>query len=287
MLKKIQCQICNKYYNKLSSHVQISHNMPYKEYYDKYLKKEGEGICPICGKKTNFYRNKYTQTCSYACATQLRNNNKQHELNVQKFEKENDCTSINTLRNKYGQGWYKANIFTESDYIKTKIDTVIYFLKNDKIKYIEEYINNQKHTGTSNLELYICNFLDKYNISYIRNTKQIIKPLELDIYIPDKNLAIEFNGTWFHCIENNREINHILNKSLLCREQGIRLIHIYEFEDLKKQLELLKNLVLDNKDKYPKKDFNKNNLIDFIPKPELIHISKRGYHIYGAGKLYI
>ena len=83
MLKKIQCQICNKYYNKLSSHVQISHNMPYKEYYDKYLKKEGEGICPICGKKTNFYRNKYTQTCSYACATQLRNNNKQHELNVQ------------------------------------------------------------------------------------------------------------------------------------------------------------------------------------------------------------
>ena len=72
-------------------------------------------------------------------------------------------------------------------------------------------------------------------------------------------------------------------KSLLCREKNIRLIHIYEFEDLDQQIKLLQDLIL-GQDNYPKEDFNKNNLIDSIPKPEIIYQSDR-YTIYGAGPL--
>lgn len=77
--------------------------------------------------------------------------------------------------------------------------------------------------------------------------------------------------------------NYHLMKSLLCREKGIRLIHIYEFEDLDKQLELLKALIL-GENKYPKNDFNKNNLLETIPEPEIIY-KDESYTIYGAGKL--
>ena len=71
-------------------------------------------------------------------------------------------------------------------------------------------------------------------------------------------------------------------KSLLCREKNIRLIHIYEFEDIEEQKQLLKNLIL-GIDNYPKNDFNKNNLIENIPEPEIIY--KDRYTIYGAGPL--
>ena len=74
-----------------------------------------------------------------------------------------------------------------------------------------------------------------------------------------------------------------LTKSLLCRDKNIRLIHIYEFEDFTKQSNLLLEL-LNNNDLYPKNDFNKNNLIDYIPEPAIIYQNR--YTIYGAGKLF-
>ena len=70
----------------------------------------------------------------------------------------------------------------------------------------------------------------------LTNTKNIISPLELDIYIPSKKLAIEFNGIIWHS-ENlgNKSKNYHLNKTLLCKEQGIKLIHIFENEWVNKQ----------------------------------------------------
>lgn len=68
----------------------------------------------------------------------------------------------------------------------------------------------------------------KLNIA--SDTRKIISPLELDIYIPEKNLAIEFNGMYWHSINKGIDKNYHQIKSLLCREKGIRLIHIYEDE---------------------------------------------------------
>lgn len=50
------CQICNKEYkrnNELAKHIK-THNISIQAYYDKYLRKEDEGVCPCCGKATNF-----------------------------------------------------------------------------------------------------------------------------------------------------------------------------------------------------------------------------------------
>lgn len=61
--------------------------------------------------------------------------------------------------------------------------------------------------------------------------KSLINPYELDIYVPDKNLAVETNGLFWHS-EYNDSINerYHLNKTELCEKKGIELVHIFEDE---------------------------------------------------------
>ena len=116
------------------------------------------------------------------------------------------------------------------------------------------------------------------NTLKIKNSSFIYTPEGMYFY---ERLA--YNGNYWHSSINKHKNYHLI-KSLLCREKGIRLIHIYEFEDLDQQKQLLKDLIL-GRDNYPKNDFNKNNLINNIPEPEIIY-QNDGYFIYGAGKLY-
>lgn len=68
-----------------------------------------------------------------------------------------------------------------------------------------------------------------YSGEIIRNTRKIIPPYELDIFIPEYNLAIEFNGIYWHS-EEIRGKDYHKHKTDLCEEKGIRLIHIFEHE---------------------------------------------------------
>lgn len=196
--------------------------------------------------------------------TQLTNINKFCDLGY---------TTVSSLIDLYGTGWYQAGIV---DIIKYDGYT---FVSNSQIDIIVNYYFNRgsKH------HIELLKFIQSIYLDIIKvNDKIEISPYELDIYLPKLKLAIEYNGIYWHSIENNISKDYHLNKSLLCREKNIRLIHIYEFEDLDKQKQLLKDLIL-GQDNYPKEDFNKNNLIDSIPKPEIICI--KPYIIYGAGKL--
>ena len=70
----IKCLVCNQELSSAMSyggHLKRKHQMTAKDYYDKYLKKESEGICPICGKSTRFVSitKGYKKFCSLKCAT--------------------------------------------------------------------------------------------------------------------------------------------------------------------------------------------------------------------------
>lgn len=68
--EKIICQICERELGIRGfwCHLKHKHHLTYKEYYDIYRRKEGEGICPECGKETTLYRGNYLRFCSSRCA---------------------------------------------------------------------------------------------------------------------------------------------------------------------------------------------------------------------------
>jgi len=102
-------------------------------------------------------------------------------------------------------------------------------LKHTMIDYamVKFDINNMYRSSKSSKEEYICQFLEENNIKIIRTDRTIIKPHELDIYLPDHKIAIEFNGNYWHSFKD--QFYH-LKKSMKCRENDVRLIHIFEYE---------------------------------------------------------
>lgn len=67
------------------------------------------------------------------------------------------------------------------------------------------------------------------NDTILSGDRKIINPLELDIYVPSLNLAIEFNGNYWHSYPKKPKTYHT-EKSRICEDKGIRLIHIYEYQ---------------------------------------------------------
>ena len=90
--------------------------------------------------------------------------------------------------------------------------------------------------GNSNEENEVYEFI-KNLISYniIKNQREVIFPLELDIYIPNKKLAFQFDGLFYHSEINKPNNNYHLIKTKKCLEKDIQLIHIFENQWLFKQ----------------------------------------------------
>lgn len=64
----------------------------------------------------------------------------------------------------------------------------------------------------------------------IENARNIISNGELDIYIPARKLAIEYDGLRWHSEEFGKDRFYHLNKTEQCKVLGIKLIHIFEDE---------------------------------------------------------
>lgn len=111
--------------------------------------------------------------------------------------------------------------------------------------------NCNKKIIVSSFEKQILDFIknDLYVDNIIENDRTVIKPKELDIYLPDYNLAIECNGIYWHS-EKFVGRDYHLNKLKLCNDKDIRLIQIFEDEWINKKdivKSRLKNLLYSNK----------------------------------------
>ena len=110
--------------------------------------------------------------------------------------------------------------------------------------------------SASKFEIEIVNFIKTFYLGeIITNSKDIIPPMELDIYIPEFNLAIEFNGGYWHN-EKFKPKNYHLLKYNLCKEKDIRLISIWEWEIVKDKENIknfIKNVIIEKKKLFARK----------------------------------
>ena len=64
----------------------------------------------------------------------------------------------------------------------------------------------------------------------IQRNKDIIPPFEIDIYLPDYNIGIEYNGVIWHSEKFGKDKYYHLKKTEECQKKGIKLIQIFEDE---------------------------------------------------------
>ena len=163
------------------------------------------------------------------------------------FDKEFNEEEIRKNLKNFNKEFIEENFLDKNKKIKSK-EFIEYFGydKNTENFTLYEIFKNlnisfTKHGGSSRAEKEIVEFIkEHYQGEVITNSRSIISPKELDIYIPEKNLAIEFNGLLWHSygkkIYNNSEENHLfqkfrhLKKTKACEEKKINLLHVFENE---------------------------------------------------------
>lgn len=143
---RLTCAICGFNF-KTSNHLKL-HNISAKEYYDTYLKQDGDGYCLTCNKPTKFISvfNGYAKHCNDSCA--IKDSNIQSKIKCTTKEKygvdnvfqspEIQEKSKQTCQQKYGCDYH-----VQSDDFKAKSK------QTKKIKYgNENYVNGNKISNT-------------------------------------------------------------------------------------------------------------------------------------------
>ena len=257
---------------------------------DEFKQKSTQTKIKKYGSILNFYNEqlkKLKETNLLKYGVEFYNNkelsSKTREIKHSKFEEEYDCTRYSKCIELYGQGWQSLNI------------PVIYnkryrYIENKYIAIIKNYIteiHNIKNVSKQEIELF--NYIKTLtNKKIYRNVKNIIydnsQHYELDIYIPDMNLAIEYNGTYWHSNLLKEKYYH-QTKTKLCYSKNIQLIHIYEYEWINKKDEIKNKLyeLFNNKDCSSYNWVPVNEFDNYIlTEPNIIKINK--CIIYDEGK---
>lgn len=117
-----------------------------------------------------------------------------------------------------------------------------------------------KELYRSKAEKDLVKFITSFGYKVLINYRPIwLNGLEIDIYIPLLNLAIEYNGGAYHHSSFDSDVNfyncsakpedYHKNKYEKCKQNQVDLIHIFDFEDLIAWKQDLK-LYLENKNNY-------------------------------------
>lgn len=76
----------------------------------------------------------------------------------------------------------------------------------------------------------------------IKNDHSQLEGHELDIFVPSKNIGIEFNGLYWHSEQAGKTRNYHYNKWKNCKDKGIQLIQVWE-DDYNRNPELIKRIL--------------------------------------------
>lgn len=117
----------------------------------------------------------------------------------------------------------------------------------------------------SGLELDLINFVSKV-IDVETKNRTILVGKELDVFIPSKNLAIEFNGLYWHS-DIYKDKNYHLNKTILCNKKGVNLFHVFEDEWLEKS-DIVKSIIKNKLGVWDERVYGRNCEVKVVDKSE-------------------
>jgi len=81
----------------------------------------------------------------------------------------------------------------------------------------------------SKVERELLEFVESLGVKAYPKSREVLKDLEYDIWIPEKRIAIEYNGVYWHS-DLWKDPNYHYVKFKRSRDQGVKLIQIFEDE---------------------------------------------------------
>lgn len=179
-------------------------------------------------------------------AESLRKTFKEHPELKEKISK--------TLKKK----WAEDKEYREMICSKTKKAMEEFYKTEKGQENLKKWTNGSRAKGTSKPEKEIQEFVKSiYKGKIICNNRKILgNGYELDIYVPDKNVAIEHDGIIWHSEAYKKERASVchLYKTKMCEEKGIRLIHIFS-DEWENKKEICKSIIASSLGIYQKKYF--------------------------------
>jgi hypothetical protein len=116
-----------------------------------------------------------------------------------------------------------------------------YYRKNNNLSLCTKCFPISENASISQIEVY--NFIkENYNGEMISDCKNIIKPFEIDIYLPELKIGFEFNGVWWHS-DKFKQKNYHLNKNQISDTKDIKLYSIWE-DDWNIKNDICKSFIL-------------------------------------------
>lgn len=87
------------------------------------------------------------------------------------------------------------------------------------------------NNGMSKKEQEVASYLKSIlpDAKMLTNDREVLQGKELDIYFPDKKIAVEYCGLYWHS-EYYKEKNYHFDKYRACQDKGVRLIQVFEDE---------------------------------------------------------
>jgi len=197
--KKYSCKACSfvaTSHKHLSHHIQQQHG-DWKDYIIKYIFKGEHPTCKCgCGQKVKLLRHGRSSNGQTAYARDY-------------------ITGHDTKTRQLG---YRSN--TEQQKLKMR-QAAIERMKKGKGTYYD--------SGPSKSEQQVASFIKSLGLQVQQSDRNILSGLEVDIVVPSKKIAIEFNGSYFHSDLFKHKRYH-LNKTKELNNKGYRVVHIWEVD---------------------------------------------------------
>lgn len=216
------------------------------EKFNAWLNNSTRSICPVCNNKyPTFNQTVWRVYCSEKCC------------NIAKRSGGNIRETIDTVFiEKYGVkgGFTKERLEQFADDYESK-----HGVRNSMQRgvTIQKSMTTRKANGFdkfSQPELDIKNYIESLGFKCEHSNWSLLCGKEIDLYVHEKKLAIEFNGCYFHSEANGGEDfarNRHIEKTELCESKGVQLLHIWEDEwhnDRQKVLKMIRAKLGANKD---------------------------------------
>ena len=161
---------------------------------------------------------------------------------------------LETIMPHIKNSWAKNNKYMPSE-MTTKSEKEVYLycsngISHDLVKtyaYVISRTPNRRtylcnHCSGSAGEIDMANFIASLGFTTIRKDRKIIRPKELDVYLPDLKVAFEYNGLYWHSDQAGKSDTYHYDKWKRCADKGIQLISIWE-DDWNYREDIVKRMI--------------------------------------------